>query len=143
MTEPKPHLLFVDDEAALRKVMAERLIDSGFDVAQADSGEKALELLEQLAFDIVITDLRLPGIDGARVVEDAIERYLGIVVIVITGEGTWKDAWDASKRGVSDFIAKPFRFDELLHRLQKALEQRRLTTEVANLRSQLEERYQF
>ena len=143
MTGTTQHLLFVDDEAALRTVMAERLTDNGFDVAQADSGEKALELLEQLAFDIVITDLRLPGIDGARVIEAAVERYPGIVVIVITGEGTWKDAWDASKRGASDFIAKPFRFDELLHRLQKALEQRRLTSEVANLRSQLEERYQF
>ena len=67
----------------------------------------------------------------------------GIVGIVITGYGTVKDAVDAIKRGASDFIAKPFQFDELMHVLEKALEQRRLTSENAYLRSQLEERYQF
>jgi DNA-binding NtrC family response regulator len=138
-----PHLLFVDDEATLRGIMAERLTDRGFAVKEADSGERALELLEQTAFDIVITDLRLPGIDGSRVIEAARERYPGIVAIVITGFGTMKDAVDAGNRGASDFIAKPFQFDELMHRLQKAMEQRRLTTENAYLRSQLEERHQF
>ena len=88
---------------------------------QSDSGERALELLEQFAFDIVITDLRLPGIDGARVIEAARDRYPSIVAIVITGFGTVKDAVDAIKRGASDFVAKPFQFDELLHVLQNAL----------------------
>ena len=123
--------------------MAERLAERGFEVVEADSGERALELLEQFAFDIVITDLRLPGIDGTRVIEAARERYPGIVAIVITGYGTVKDAVDAIKRGASDFIAKPFQFDELMHVLQKAIEQRRLQSENAYLRSQLEERYQF
>jgi two-component system, NtrC family, response regulator AtoC len=138
-----PHLLFIDDEATLRGLMAERLSERGFEVVEADSGERALELLDQFAFDIVITDLRLPGIDGSRVIEAARERYPGIVAIVITGFGTVKDAVDAIKRGASDFIAKPFQFDELMHVLQKAMEQRRLTTENAYLRSQLEERHQF
>jgi two-component system response regulator AtoC len=143
MSGSTPHLLFVDDEPALRTLMAERLAERGFEVVQADSGERALELLEQFAFDIVITDLRMPGIDGARVIEAAVERYPGIVAIVITGYGTVKDAVDAIKRGASDFIAKPFQFDELMHVLQKAIEQRRLASENAYLRSQLEERYQF
>ena len=138
-----PHLLFIDDEATLRGLMAERLTERGFTVVEAESGERALELLDQFAFDIVITDLRLPGIDGSRVIEAARERYPGIVAIVITGFGTVKDAVDAIKRGASDFIAKPFQFDELIHVLQKAMEQRRLTSENAYLRSQLEERYQF
>ena len=138
-----PHLLFIDDEATLRGLMAERLTERGFEVVEADSGERALELLDQFAFDIVITDLRLPGIDGSRVIEAARDRYPGIVAIVITGFGTVKDAVDAIKRGASDFIAKPFQFDELMHVLQKAMEQRRLTTENAYLRSQLEERHQF
>jgi DNA-binding NtrC family response regulator len=141
--EGHPHLLFVDDEPALRSLMAERLAERGFEVVQADSGEKALELLDQFAFDIVITDLRMPGVDGGRVIQSAVERYPGIVAIVITGYGTVKDAVEAIKRGASDFIAKPFQFDELMHVLQKALEQRRLTSENAYLRSQLEERYQF
>jgi DNA-binding NtrC family response regulator len=138
-----PHLLFIDDEATLRGLMAERLAERGFEVVEADSGERALELLDQFAFDIVITDLRLPGIDGSRVIEAARDRYPGIVAIVITGFGTVKDAVDAIKRGASDFIAKPFQFDELMHVLHKAMEQRRLATENAYLRSQLEERHQF
>ena len=123
--------------------MAERLRERGFEVSEAEDGEKALDLLDQFAFDILITDLRLPGIDGARVVEAAVGRYPGIVAIVITGYGTVKDAVDAIKRGASDFIAKPFQFDELMHHLQMALEQSRLSSENAYLRSQLEERYQF
>jgi DNA-binding NtrC family response regulator len=142
-TSANPHLLFVDDESALRGLMAERLGERGFEVVEADSGERALEYLDQFAFDIVITDLRLPGIDGTRVIEAARERYPGIVAIVITGYGTVKDAVDAIKRGASDFIAKPFQFDELIHVLEKAMEQRRLTSENAYLRSQLEERYKF
>jgi len=116
-----PHLLFIDDEATLRGLMAERLTERGFEVVEAESGERALELLDQFAFDIVITDLRLPGIDGSRVIEAARERYPGIVAIVITGFGTVKDAVDAIKRGASDFIAKPFQFDELMHVLQKSM----------------------
>jgi two-component system, NtrC family, response regulator AtoC len=142
-TTASPHLLFVDDEPALRGLMAERLGERGFEVVEADTGEKALEYLDQFAFDILITDLRLPGIDGTRVIEAARERYPGIVAIVITGYGTVKDAVDAIKRGASDFIAKPFQFDELMHVLQKAIEQSRLTSENAYLRSQLEERYRF
>ena len=72
--------------------MAERLGERGFEVQECDSGEKAIQLLEQFAFDFVITDLRLPGVDGTRVIEAALERYPGIVAIVITGYGTMKDA---------------------------------------------------
>jgi two-component system response regulator PilR (NtrC family) len=121
--------------------MAERLAERGFEVVEAEDGEKAIQLLEQFAFDVVITDLRMPGIDGTKVIEAAVERYPGIIGVVITGYGTTKDAVDAIKRGASDFIAKPFQFDELMHVLQKALEQRQLKSENAYLRRQLEERY--
>ncbi len=141
--ETRPHVLFVDDEPALRGLMAERLADRGFEVVEADSGERALVLLDQFAFDIVITDLRMPGIDGTRVIEAARGRYPSIIALVITGYGTVKDAVDAIKRGASDFIAKPFQFDELMHVLHKAMEQRHLKSENAYLRRQLEERYQF
>ncbi len=123
--------------------MADRLRERGFEVVQADSGEEALQLLEQFAFDIVVTDLRMPGVDGTQVIRSARERYPGIVVIVITGYGTVRDAVDAIKQGAADFVAKPFQFDELMHVLHNALEQRRLKSENAYLRSQLEERYKF
>jgi DNA-binding NtrC family response regulator len=143
MAQPSPHLLLVDDESALRTVTAERLRERDFEVVEAETGEKALELLDQFAFDILVTDLRLPGVDGRQVVNAAVGRYPAIVAIVITGYGNFKDALDAGKQGVSDFVTKPFQFDELMHVLQKALEQRRLASENAYLRSQLEERYQF
>jgi DNA-binding NtrC family response regulator len=123
--------------------MAERLSERGYEVVQADSGRKALELLDQFAFDIVITDLRMPGVDGMRVIESARERYPAIVAIVISGYGTLKDAVDATKRGASDFIAKPFQFDELLQKVEKAREEQQLRSENAYLRSQLQEQYQF
>ena len=137
------HLLLVDDEKGFREAMAERLADHGFRVEQAGSGEEALERLADFAFDILITDLRLPGIDGRKVIEAALERYPEIIAIVITGYGTVKDAVDAIKQGAADFITKPFQFDALLHVLRSALEQRRLKSENAYLRSQLEERYRI
>src|SRR5437870_6777229 len=143
MADQTRHLLLVEDEAALREAVAEQLTDRGYHVEQADSGETAVERLADFAFDIIITDLRLPGIDGSAVVEAAVERYPDIIAIVITGYGTVKDAVEAIKRGARDFVSKPFQIDELLHVLDSALEQRRLRSENAYLRAQLEERYKF
>jgi DNA-binding NtrC family response regulator len=143
MPENAKHLLLVDDEAALREAIAERLADHGFIVEQAASGEDAVARLADFAFDIIITDLRLPGVDGRAVLDAALERYPDIIAIIITGFGTVKDAVDAIKQGAADFITKPFQFDALLHVLRSALEQRRLRSENAYLRSQLEERYRI
>ena len=143
MTDGQKHLLIVDDEKGLREAIAERLADHGFVVEQADRGEAALERLSEFAFDILITDLRLPGIDGRQLLEAALERYPDLIAIVITGYGTVKDAVEAIKQGASDFITKPFQFDALLHVLNSALEQRRLRSENAYLRSQLEQRYRI
>src|ERR1035437_3424976 len=103
MTETTKHLLIVEDEAPLRDVVSERLADEGYDVVQAVSGEEALDRLAEFAFDIVITDLRLPGIDGGKVLEAALTRYPDIIGIVVTGYGTVKDAVAAIKRGATDF----------------------------------------
>ena len=143
MADTTKHLLIVEDEAALREVVAERLVDQGYDVVQAANGEEAVDRLAEFAFDIVVTDLRLPGIDGGKVLEAAVTRYPDIIGIVVTGYGTVKDAVAAIKRGATDFVTKPFQFDELLHVLDSALEQRRLKSENAYLRSQLERRYSF
>ena len=143
MSESRKHLLIVDDEGPLREAIAERLSDHDFDVEQAANGEHALRRLSEFAFDILITDLRLPDIDGRKVLDAALERYPDIIAIVITGFGTVKDAVDAIKQGAADFIAKPFQFDALLHVLTSAVEQRRLRAENAYLRSQLEQRYRL
>ncbi len=146
-----PHLLLVDDEESLRSVVAERLTDEGFQVSQAADSQAALKALDGFAFDVIVSDLRLPGSDGLpseasakegrQVIEAAIGRYPGIIAIVVTGYGTVKDAVDMIKLGAADFIAKPFQFDELMHVLNKALEQRRLKSENAYLHEQLDERF--
>ncbi|HJZ70573.1 MAG TPA: sigma-54 dependent transcriptional regulator [Vicinamibacterales bacterium] len=143
MADTQKHLLLVEDEAPLREAIAEQLGDRGYRVEQAGSGEAAIAKLADFAFDIIVTDLRLPGVDGSAVVEAAVERYPHIIAIVVTGYGTVKDAVEAIKRGAWDFVSKPFQIDELLHVLDAALEQRRLKSENAYLRAQLEERYRF
>jgi DNA-binding NtrC family response regulator len=143
MPDTTKHLLLVEDEAPLRQAIAEQLSDRGYHVEQAESGEAAIARLADFAFDIIITDLRLPGVDGSAVIEAAVARYPEIIAIVVTGYGTVKDAVEAIKRGASDFVSKPFQIDELLHVLGSSVEQRRLKSENAYLRSQLEERYRF
>src|SRR5262245_13862067 len=143
MPEIAKHLLLVDDEAPLREAIAEQLRDRGYVVEPAESGEAALARLAEFAYDIVVADLRLPGMDGSAVVEAAVARYPDIIGIVVTGYGTMKDAVEAIKRGAWDFVSKPFQIDELLHALEAAAEQRRLKSENAYLRAQLEERYRF
>jgi DNA-binding NtrC family response regulator len=144
LTVTDKHILIVEDEAPLREVVAERLADRGFHVEQAATGEEALAFLSEFAFDIVITDLRLGGgVDGSRVLDDARALYPDIIGIIVTGFGTVKDAVDAIKHGATDFIQKPFQFDELTHVIDTAMEQRRLRAENAYLRKALEQRYSF
>src|SRR5260370_38081441 len=102
MAENAKHLLLVDDEAALREAIAERLADHGVVVEQAASGEDALARLSEFAFDIIITDLRLPGLDGRAVLESALERYPDIIPTIITGFGPVKDAGKPIKQVAAD-----------------------------------------
>jgi two-component system response regulator AtoC len=135
------HLLLVDDEAGFREAIAERLTELAFSVTQAGTGEEALERLGQFAFDIIITDLRLPGLDGRAVLDDALARYPDIIAIVITGYGTVREAVEITRLGAEGFITKPFQFEELLHEINAAVEKRRLKAENAYLRAQLHDRF--
>src|SRR5262249_9474340 len=108
MPENPKHLLLVEDEGPLREAIAAQLADRGYEVQQAASGEDAVARLADFAFDIIVTDLRLPGIDGSAVVDAAIGRYPEIIAIVVTGYGTVKDAVEAIKGGACDFVSKPF-----------------------------------
>jgi len=140
--DPAPlHLLLVEDEAAYRAVVAERLTEIGYKVAQAGTGEEALERLSGFAFDILLTDLRLPGVDGRHVLDEAFSRYPDIIAVVITGFGTVKEAVEVTRLGAEGFITKPFQFEELVHVLQTAVEKRRLRAENAYLREQLRGRF--
>jgi DNA-binding NtrC family response regulator len=140
---PQQHLLLVDDETGFREAIADRLGDFGYRVEQAGTGEEALDRLNDFAFDILITDLRLPGLDGRKVLDEAFTRYPEIIAIVITGFGTVREAVEVTRLGAEGFITKPFQFEELLHALNAATEKRRLKAENAYLRAQLEDRFRI
>jgi DNA-binding NtrC family response regulator len=143
MSDRAKHLLLVEDEPLLREAIAEQLASRKYQVEQVGSAEAALTRLAEFAFDVVVTDLRLPGMDGTAVVETAVDLYPEIVAIVITGFSTIKIAVETIKRGASDFVAKPFQIEELVHALDGAFEQRRLKSENAYLRAQLDHRHRF
>ncbi|HTV01621.1 MAG TPA: sigma-54 dependent transcriptional regulator [Luteitalea sp.] len=142
MSQPRP-LLLVDDEGAFRAGVAEWLSGQGFEVTQASTVAEALERLEGFAYDVVLTDLRLPDGDGTLILEAARARYPDIVVIVVTGHGSIRAAVDAIRQGAADFVTKPFQLAELDLALERALERSRLRAENTYLREQLRERYRM
>ena len=125
MPEQKAHLLLVEDETPLRLALADLLADAGFHVVQAHAGEEAVAALSQFAFDIVLTDLRLPGLSGTGVLDAALDRYPDIIVVVMTGYGTVRDAVALIKRGAADLITKPFQSEELYSEVRRSLDQMR------------------
>jgi len=144
MTEKETHLLIVEDEAALREAYAEGLSDRGYTVTQVETGEQALAKLREFAFDVVVTDLRLPGTtDGTQVLKAALERYPKILVIVMTAFPEVKKAVETMKNGAADFLIKPFPFEQLVHVLSKELATRQLKNENDYFRRQLKVRHQF
>ncbi|MGI8673573.1 MAG: sigma-54-dependent transcriptional regulator [Luteitalea sp.] len=136
-------LLLGDDEGAFRSAVADYLTAADFEVRQASTVAEALEQLEGFAFDIVLTDLRLPDGDGTAVLEAARARYPDIIVIVVTGHGSIRAAVDAIRLGAADFVTKPFQLAELELALDRALERSRLQAENTYLRQQLRERYRL
>jgi two-component system, NtrC family, response regulator AtoC len=143
MSSPSRHLLLVDDEGAFRRAVTDFLTGEEFTVTQASSVAEAVEHLERFAFDVVLTDLRLPDGEGTEVLEAACARYPDIVVIVVTGHGSIRAAVDAIRQGAADFVTKPFQLDELRLALERALERRRLQVENSYLRQQLRDRYKL
>src|SRR4029450_9478967 len=126
-----------------RDVIAEQLAEHGYQVEQAGTGEDAVARLNDFAFDILITDLRLPGVDGRQVIEEAFARYPEIIAIVITGFGTVREAVEVTRLGAEGFMTQPFQFEELLHEIHAAMEKRRLKAENAYLRAQLQDKYRL
>jgi len=137
------HVLVVEDEVSQRTVIGDILTDEGYSVDLAESGEKALELLEKNSYQAVVTDLKMPGVDGLQVLERAISRDENTVVVLVTAYGTVDTAVAAMKHGATDYLNKPLRKDELLIVLEKALKHSNLARENMALHAELENRYHF
>ncbi len=136
-------ILVVDDEAKIRRILVRMLSDEGYEAVQADTGEKGVEVASEFLPDVVIMDQNLPGMSGQEATGKIVEQVSGTKVIMVTAFGAIDRAVDAMRRGAYDYLTKPFDNDELLLRVRRAMESRRLAREVENLREALGERYAF
>ena len=128
-------ILVVEDNDGLREVLTEALSTGNFSVIQAASAEEGMEKIKDTAFDIVITDLKLPEADGIAVLEAAKAQRPDCDVIIITAYGTVDKAVDAMKKGAADFITKPFSIDQIRLMVIKAIKSKKIREENSYLKS--------
>jgi len=137
------HILLVDDEPSILSVMGTLLKAEGHEIEPALGGEKALQLLKEDEFDLMISDIRMSNVDGMQVLAQARKLRPRMAVIMITGYGSVETAVEAMKLGAFDYVTKPFKVDELLITVQRALEYNNVLAENIDLKAQLESRYRF
>jgi two-component system response regulator AtoC len=120
------NILIVDDELNMRLVLQAMLKKEGYEVAAASDGLEALKMLKTGPVDVVVTDLKMPNLDGLGLLERMIREYPSVPVIIITAHGTVATAVDALKKGAFDYISKPFEQEDLKNVIRKAVRTRRL-----------------
>jgi DNA-binding NtrC family response regulator len=130
-------ILVADDDKNLRKVLMNELSYAGFDVAEADNGRKALDLLEKNEYDVLLLDLNMPGLGGMDVLKKIKSLDIPTEVIILTAHATLSAAIDAMKLGAYDFLTKPFQIEELTAVIEKANEKKNLLNENLILKSQI------
>src|SRR5438093_264529 len=140
---PASRVLIVDDQRNMRTTTALVLRQAGYDVAEAESGEAALSRLLSEPFDVVLTDLKMAPLDGIAVLRGALEISPTTQVIVMTGYGTVESAVAAMQQGAHDYLSKPFKEEELLVRVQRALEKRKLLVDVGLFSDEFRRRYKL
>jgi DNA-binding NtrC family response regulator len=139
----RARLLVVDDEQTQREMLGKILGRAGFAVETASDGNQALALLRQQTFDLLLTDQRMPGMDGLELLEQVQRLDTRLPVVLMTAYGTVSTAVEAMKRGAADYLTKPFERDELLLVVDKAIRQRQLEDEVVSLHGVLKDRSQL
>jgi putative nucleotidyltransferase with HDIG domain len=133
----KGRILLVDDDAEVRVTLADILEVEGYSVCQAESGEAALDIHEKDAFDVLLTDLHMPGIDGAELIRRIRKTDPDLPLVVITGYPSLRRAVDVIKLGATDFLSKPFEADTVFHVLRRALKERALALENRRLSAEV------
>ncbi len=137
------HILVIDDEKSQREILRDILVDAGYSVAIADDGEKGLEYATCDNFDLILTDLKMPGKDGLDVLKGVRDFNPEIQVIIMTAFGTIPSAVSAIKGGAFDYLTKPFKKEELLHVVNRACERNELITENRKLKDEITKRYHY
>jgi len=139
----KAHILIADDEESIRAALSDLLKQNGYDVVAVADGYKAIEKIRNEEWDLALVDLKMPGLDGLAVLREIVKIKPHLMVMIVTGYATIESAVEAMKEGAYDYIVKPFAPDELLIRIEKALEKARLASENVRLREELAEKYEF
>ncbi len=136
-------ILVAEDDKSVRDTMVDLLSEAGFEVHGATDGEEALQMMRDGSFNIVITDLKMPGADGLHVLEEAKKINHDTIVIICTGFGTVGTAVKAMKLGAFEYITKPIKIDEIKLVIARAMEYQKLKTENVFLQGQLKAKYRF
>jgi DNA-binding NtrC family response regulator len=136
-------ILVVDDDPSLRRVLQVQLEQEGYKVAAAASGQQTLSILQVRSFDLVITDLKMPGMSGLELLKHARSQYPQTPIIVLTAFGTVDTAVEAMKAGAYDYLTKPVHPDEMSLVVRRALEHVHLVEQVRTLRNSLNQKYGF
>jgi len=139
----KGKILIVEDEKSMREVLAILLEGEGYDVTVAAGGIDAVGLLNRDIYDMVITDINMPKVNGFEILKKVREISPDTLVIMITAFGTTESAIEAMRLGAYDYIHKPFKIDEIRLVVKKALEKRKLREEVSILREKIKTTYEF
>jgi len=135
-------ILVVDDEDYMREIVRRALEDAEFQVEEAADGAAAIGMIRQYPYDVIITDLRLPGVPGEKILQEALSIFPETIVIIMTGFGNIQTAVEAIRMGAYDYLPKPFQLDEMVMRVEKGLKERQLEQENTQLRSELQGKYQ-
>lgn len=131
-------LLFVDDEAPIRMVMGDELEQIGHDVTVCESGQEAIDALSENVYDAVITDLKMPGIDGWGVIDHIKKAKIETDIIISTGHGGMDDAIRAIRSGAYDFLRKPYKIVEIANVLNRVADKRSLENRARALETELQ-----
>jgi DNA-binding NtrC family response regulator len=142
-TGTRGNVLIADDEDGVRESLAEVLVEEGFQVTQVVDGGAAIEALDKGEFDVVISDVRMPGADGLEVLQHAREVSPQALVLLMTAHASVDTAVQALRRGAHDYLLKPILFDDALHKINYLLQNRQTAWENQFLRSQAARRWDF
>ena len=131
---PEETILVIDDDAFIRELLSEFLTKQGYKVLLAESGEKALDMLDPGAVRVALIDLKMPGIDGVETMKGIKTRDAGVLIILMTGYPSIESAVEALRSGAYDYVIKPFKLNELKATIEHAINEQTIREEINDLK---------
>jgi len=130
-------ILVIDDELFVRELLLEFLSTEGYEVSLADSGEKAVELMQTQPADLMLVDLKMPGIDGIETLKQIKKIAPDTLAIIMTGYPTIESSIEALRQGAYDYVVKPFKLNDLKSSIEKALREHKLKIQISQLKDRI------